>query len=362
MIKSIPGRQRRTPWTSGCGPPLSSHRGSSLPLNGDDQTIQVQPLQRRHRQCLHLQRGLSRRPDRRHPPQWLHNQLFQLSPTGFGLTNAGDPDPNWTVNGNPAQLLAPGAANWYGNWLANGPNSNWIGITASNASNGPAPYTFQTQFDLSSFDLSTVSLSGQWSIDDAGTLTVNGHQIATLGSGNWGSLHPFALAAGSGYLNQGLNTLEITMTEPTTTWKASGWRGLLWTWLPAHNQLFHLHRPFGLHPERLCRQNPGGRKIFRPTTTGTWQSGNAFFTTPISLANRTSFSSAFSFVTSDPGGLADSDGEGADGLVFTIQAQGPTALGAAGAEIGYGRILPSLRGRIDTYQNDFIVLTMWGST
>ncbi|MGD0828983.1 MAG: PEP-CTERM sorting domain-containing protein [Desulfobaccales bacterium] len=97
--------------------------------------------------------------------------------------------------------------------MANGPDSNWIGITANKTNNGPAPYSFQYTFNLSSFVLSTVSLSGSWTIDDEGTLSVNDHVISTLGNGNWVSLDNFSLAAGSGLLNQGLNTLDINMTS-----------------------------------------------------------------------------------------------------------------------------------------------------
>ncbi|MBM4275490.1 MAG: hypothetical protein FJ134_13675 [Deltaproteobacteria bacterium] len=134
----------------------------------------------------------------------------KIPATGQGLTKAGDKDYNWTVNGNPAEMLAPGAANWYGGWAANGPDSNWIGIDADKADNGPAPYTFQVQFDLSSFVLSTVVLSGHWAVDDQGTLKVNGNQIAQL-TGGYDQLHSFNLAAGSGFLNPGLNTLTITI-------------------------------------------------------------------------------------------------------------------------------------------------------
>ena len=77
-------------------------------------------------------------------------------------------------------------------------------------------------FDLGGFDLSTVSINGLWGIDDNGVLSLNGHFISSLltldpnGDGglpsNYTVLHPFSIDAGSRYLQQGLNTLTITMT------------------------------------------------------------------------------------------------------------------------------------------------------
>jgi uncharacterized delta-60 repeat protein len=274
-----------------------------------------------------------------------------IPPTGFGLTNAGDPDPNWTVNGKPAQLLTPSAANWYGGWLANGPNSNWIGVTASNPSNGPAPYTFQVQFNLSSFNFSTVSLSGQWSVDDAGALKVNGHQIASLSGGNWGRLNPFALAAGSGYLNQGLNTLEITMTQTDNYLEGVRLEGVIVDngSLPIINYPTFIDLSgFTLNGDAVTAPAEGKLRL---TTAEYNKRGSAFLTQPISLGTKTSFSSAFSFQMSNPGGISDPDGIGADGLVFVIQAQGPTALGDGGGYLGYSGITPSLEVEFDTYQN-----------
>ena len=62
----------------------------------------------------------------------------------------------------------------------NGPNSDWIAINANTCRNGPAPYSFDLVFDLSGSDLSAVSLSGFWSIDDTGTVSLNGQQISAL--------------------------------------------------------------------------------------------------------------------------------------------------------------------------------------
>ncbi len=81
------------------------------------------------------------------------------------------------------------------------------------ANNGAAPYSFYRTFDLTGYNLAAVTLSGAWAIDDAGTLNLNGHQIASLGGGNTGALNSFSIAAGSPFLNPGLNTLSITITS-----------------------------------------------------------------------------------------------------------------------------------------------------
>jgi hypothetical protein len=96
--------------------------------------------------------------------------------------------------------------------VSNGPNSDWIARNANITDQGPAPYTFTRAFDLTGFDLSTASLAGAWTLDDGGTLSSNGHQLAALSPLNWTSLHPFSVAAGSPFFNQGLNTLTITIT------------------------------------------------------------------------------------------------------------------------------------------------------
>jgi hypothetical protein len=146
--------------------------------------------------------------------------------TGLDCSNhvigtPGTNDCHWTVNGNPAQVVGPGVVDWPGGaWAPDGPNSNWIAINANTCCNGHAPYSFDLVFDLSGSDLSAVSLSGFWSIDDTGTVSLNGQQISALDSGLWASLHPFSVPAGSPFFQQGLNTLTITMTWTDNIYEA----------------------------------------------------------------------------------------------------------------------------------------------
>lgn len=146
-----------------------------------------------------------------------------LAATGLDASNSliltgGQSDAHWTVDpaggGTPvaAQTVYPGNADWYGGWAANGPNSTWIARNANVSNNGAAPYSFYLDFSTASLDPSTLTMSGAWTIDDAGTISLNGHVLDTLGGGNWGSLHTLT-NVGAGDFISGSNTLAITMTS-----------------------------------------------------------------------------------------------------------------------------------------------------
>jgi len=136
------------------------------------------------------------------------------------LQSAGNSvDANWTyvdANFSPTSgntyVVASNNTDWFGGWLANGPNSDWISPDPDVSGYGTYPYSFSTTFGLSDYDLSTVSLSGAWAIDDQGSLFLNGNLISSIGDGNWGSLTAFSVPVNSPDFNQGLNTLTITMT------------------------------------------------------------------------------------------------------------------------------------------------------
>lgn len=89
-------------------------------------------------------------------------------------------------------------------------------------------------------------------------------------------------------------------------------------------------------------------------TPATWdQAGSAFSTNPISLASDASFSTAFQFRFTSPGGWYDGQGVGADGLVFVVQTNANN-VGGLGGGIGYDGIANSLGIEFDTWDNGSI--------
>lgn len=108
------------------------------------------------------------------------------------------------------------------------------------------------------------------------------------------------------------------------------------------------------------QRNGSAATIANPVTTGDGkvlrltdslsQSGSAFSTTPITLLNQNSFSSYFSFRISNPQGISDSDGQGADGIVFVVQTVANN-VGGSGGGIGYQGIARSVGIEFDTWNN-----------
>ena len=97
--------------------------------------------------------------------------------------------------------------------------------------------------------------------------------------------------------------------------------------------------------------NDGSADVLRLTGETQSQSGSAFVTSPITLASDASFSVAFAFrISSVPSTYGDSDGPGADGLVFVLQTVANN-VGAAGGGIGYHGIAKSVGIEYDTYNN-----------
>ncbi len=93
----------------------------------------------------------------------------------------------------------------------------------------------------------------------------------------------------------------------------------------------------------------GTRLQLTDATTAFYETGSAFFATPVSV---TSFTNDFTFQMTSPN---------ADGMTFTIQRSGPTAIGPTGGGLGYGPgtqggtplgIPTSIAVKFDLYDND----------
>lgn len=111
-----------------------------------------------------------------------------------------------------AQIVTPSDADWYGGWIANSTSSYWIAYDPNSAyDNGLG--TYSTTFSLDAGDISTAAISGSWTLDDSGSLYLNGNLLGSLGDGNWGSLTAFSVGAGSSDFVLGTNTLSIEITD-----------------------------------------------------------------------------------------------------------------------------------------------------
>jgi hypothetical protein len=165
--------------------------------------------------------------------------IFAGSITDIGLFSTGTDvvgglDQRYTMLGGatgPAALATGVTAPW----LTTGTSSYWIAPTATSFTGagmvgpGDVNYTYWTTFDLTGYDLSTVTITGQWAVDDFGAIHMNGsptYIAGTLiaysaGGSQYNSWHTFTINSSSaGGLLQGVNTLAVgvnnkgSLTEP----------------------------------------------------------------------------------------------------------------------------------------------------
>ena len=142
-------------------------------------------------------------------------------------------DPHYEIVGNPDAtgldaivedstvfpILPPA-----GPWIANTPNSKWIGPRLETSGSFGAPgddgnYIYRLQFDMTGLDPATVSVSGEWTSDNAGIgIRLNGQDTGISQDGAFGQLFPFMLDTG---FVDGLNTLEFIVNN-----SAVGYTGL----------------------------------------------------------------------------------------------------------------------------------------
>lgn len=85
--------------------------------------------------------------------------------------------------------------------------------------------------------------------------------------------------------------------------------------------------------------NAANQLVLTPALS--FQDGSAFRATPIATAGLASFVARFNY--------AIGGGSGADGLAFVLQGVGPTALGGAGANVGFVGIDHSVGALLRTF-------------
>jgi hypothetical protein len=161
----------------------------------------------------------------------VNNSGVPLTDTGSGVGATGDP--HYTLIAVPSgttdiQVLTsarnnPNLSTWLGDDLI----STWIGPNTdidANGANGGA-YTYRTTFDLSGFDPTTASLTGQWAADNELLWSIpvvefgiwlNGVSTGYSGGG-FGFWTPFTIS--SGFIAS-VNTLDFTV------WNGGGPTGL----------------------------------------------------------------------------------------------------------------------------------------
>ena len=94
------------------------------------------------------------------------------------------------------------------NWISTGMTSKWLSIRFDAATLNPTgTYVYRTTFDLTGFDLSTVTLTGQLAADDTGLIVLNSVSTGVNGCCYY-QWTPFTLS--SGFVD-GLNTLDFVV-------------------------------------------------------------------------------------------------------------------------------------------------------
>jgi hypothetical protein len=137
-----------------------------------------------------------------------------LDGSGVLQSVGGSADAHWLVDSQPAEVIASNNKDWWGGWPANDSTSDWIAKDPfSNSANGTGVYS--RTFDLTGIDLNTIDFTGNWALDDEGTLAINGHQIgAYQPHDGWQNFATQTFdVTDATWFNPGENTLTLTIAN-----------------------------------------------------------------------------------------------------------------------------------------------------
>jgi hypothetical protein len=98
-------------------------------------------------------------------------------------------------------------------WLANTTSAYWIGPAIGgneNTMDAQGVYDYRETFDLTGFDLISVTIAGSFATDSSGTIKLNGVTVAGVANSSPSSLTAFSLTSG---FVQGVNTIDFIVTN-----------------------------------------------------------------------------------------------------------------------------------------------------
>jgi len=138
-------------------------------------------------------------------PQGTISGTADVQDLNWFITTQGSSTPRNSPN---TYVVGPSSpdAGFFGGWVANSTTSSWIAPNPDNAGfNGN--YAISYSFNISGTPTSATCTGCQWTIDDNGTLSINGNVISTLTSGPWTSFHAFSIPLAD--LVSGTNVLSV---------------------------------------------------------------------------------------------------------------------------------------------------------
>jgi RHS repeat-associated protein len=124
----------------------------------------------------------------------------------IGSADSATPGPNTFVVNSTAWPIPP--------WLAEGPNSKWIGPYAYSGgaiSSASGSYTYRTTFNLTGLNPATAVLTGQYAADDTAVINLNGVTVFSTSQG-FAAFQSFTINSG---FAAGVNTLDFVVTNST---------------------------------------------------------------------------------------------------------------------------------------------------